>query len=48
MIRCTEQLHHDSADGATDVKIKAKDVQVYYGDNHAIEGCHGRDQRTTP
>ena len=29
--------HHTQETAVTDVKIKAKDVQVYYGDNHAIK-----------
>jgi phosphate transport system ATP-binding protein len=30
-------LHHTQETAVTDVKIKAKDVQVYYADNHAIK-----------
>ncbi|MBM2320790.1 MULTISPECIES: phosphate ABC transporter ATP-binding protein PstB [Marivita] len=29
--------HHTQETAVTDVKIKAKDVQVYYGNNHAIK-----------
>ncbi|WP_439122530.1 phosphate ABC transporter ATP-binding protein PstB [Marivita sp.] len=29
--------HHTQETAVTDVKINAKDVQVYYGDNHAIK-----------
>ncbi len=32
-----DNSHHRQETAVTDVKIKAKDVQVYYGDNHAIK-----------
>jgi phosphate transport system ATP-binding protein len=39
--------HHRQETAVTDVKIKAKDVQVYYGDNHAIKDVSVEIQNNT-